>query len=78
MHVVQTGRQGKREVGAQQGILGIASIHRVPGEGGPIAQILHSVPAVPAIAVYAAIQETPARVPSGNSAVAPSTTSPTI
>ena len=54
MYVIQTGRQRKGEVAAREGIFGIAAIHRIPREGGPIAQIFHSVTAVPAIAIYTA------------------------
>src|SRR5450755_411764 len=53
MHVIQAGRQRKGEVGADEGILGITSIHRISGEHRLIAQILHSVLTVPAITVYA-------------------------
>jgi len=53
MHVVQTSRQGKYEVRADKGILGIASIDGIAGESRAIAQIFHVVIAVPAIAVHA-------------------------
>ena len=53
MHVIQPGRQRKGELRTHQGILGIASINRISSEGRVIAEILHSVPAVPAFAIYA-------------------------
>jgi len=53
MHVIQTGRQRKSEVRARQGIFGIASIYGISSEGRPITEILQSVTAVPAIAIYA-------------------------
>jgi hypothetical protein len=54
MHVIQPGRQRKGEVRAHEGILGIASIYRIAGEGRVIAEILHSMTAVPALAIHAA------------------------
>jgi hypothetical protein len=51
MYVIQPSGQRKGEIGAHEDILGIASIHRVSGEGGPIAQIFHVVMTVPAIAI---------------------------
>ena len=78
MHIVQTLRERKREVGARQCILGVASIDRVSSKRRVVAQILHAVVAVPAIPIDAADPGDADAAPSGSSAVAPSTTSPTI
>src|ERR1035438_7527885 len=53
MHVIEPGRQRKCEVRAHEGIFGIATIHGISGEGRVIAEILHSMTAVPAFAIYA-------------------------
>ena len=47
---------GKREgeVGAGQGVLGVASVYGVAGEGGVVAEVFHMVAAVPAIPIDAA------------------------
>jgi hypothetical protein len=49
-------RRGERiyEIGAGQRILGVASIHGVPGECGRVAEILETTLAIPAVPVGAA------------------------
>jgi hypothetical protein len=54
MCVIQARGQRKSEVRAHKNILGIATIHGVTGEDRVVAEILHAVMAVPAIAIDAA------------------------
>ena len=54
MCVIEAGEQLKNEVRARKNILGVAAIHGVTGEDRVVAEILHAVIAVPAIAVDAA------------------------
>ena len=54
MCVIQARGQRKYEVCACENILGIATIHGISGENRLVAEILHAVMAVPAIAIDAA------------------------
>src|SRR5271154_4451026 len=54
MNVVQTRRQRKDEVCPRKDILGVAAIHCVARKSRLIAEIFHSVMAVPAITIYTA------------------------
>lgn len=54
MCVIQARGQRKNEVCAHENILGVATIHGISGENRLVAEILHAVMAVPAIAIDAA------------------------
>ena len=51
---VEAGGQRVGEVGAGEGVLGVAAVDGVAGEDGVVAEVLHAVAAEPAVAVDAA------------------------
>jgi hypothetical protein len=53
MCVIQARGQRKNEVCARENIFGVAAIHGISGENRLVAEILHAVMAVPAIAIDA-------------------------
>jgi hypothetical protein len=53
MYVIQARGKRKSEVCARQNIFGIAAIHGVSGKDRLVAEILHAVMAVPAVAIDA-------------------------
>jgi len=52
--IVETGGQGKCEIGADERVFGVASVDAIAGEDRLIAEIFHVVAAVPAVAIDAA------------------------
>src|SRR5437899_2849194 len=48
---IEAGGKGKCEVVADQNVFGVAAVDGVSGEGGVVAEVLHSVAAVPTIAI---------------------------
>jgi hypothetical protein len=53
VYVIEAGGQRIDEIGARQGVFGIASVDRVSGKYGMVAEVLIAVAAMPAIAVHA-------------------------
>ena len=78
VQVVEFGRERINKIAARGGVLGISAVDGISGEDRRVAKILEATAAVRAVPSTPPIQDTPTRVPSGNSGVAPSTTIPTI
>jgi hypothetical protein len=78
LQVIECGGQGQDKVRPSDGLLGITAGHGIPGVRRVIAEVFQSSLAIGQVPSMPPIQETPTRLPAGNSAVAPSTISPTI